>query len=110
VYGLARLAFVGGTLAPIGGHNLLEPVQQGIPVCFGPHVANVREAATMLSDSGAGLAVADAAGLAKTVVEAMRDPRLESRGLAGFRALASHQGGLARSLALLAEVVPSVRA
>jgi 3-deoxy-D-manno-octulosonic-acid transferase len=109
VYGLAKLAFVGGTLASVGGHNLLEPVQQGTPVCFGPHVANVREAANLLSASGAGLAVVDAAGLAMTVAEAMCDPELESRGVAGHRALASHQGGLDRSLALLAEVVPGLR-
>ncbi len=41
LYALANIAFVGGTLAPIGGHNLLEPVWVGTPVLFGPHTENV---------------------------------------------------------------------
>jgi 3-deoxy-D-manno-octulosonic-acid transferase len=40
VYGLGNVAFVGGSFAPIGGHNLLEPAGFGIPVLFGPHTHN----------------------------------------------------------------------
>jgi len=42
VYSLARLAFVGGSLVPAGGHNPLEPAQFGVPIVMGPHYANFR--------------------------------------------------------------------
>lgn len=60
----ARAAFVGGTLAPLGGHNLLEPAAAAVPVQFGPHLDNVRDAAALLEGCGAGTRVADAAALA----------------------------------------------
>jgi 3-deoxy-D-manno-octulosonic-acid transferase len=53
-YPLARAAFVGGSIAPLGGHNVLEPAAFATPVAFGPHVDNVREAATALWERGAG--------------------------------------------------------
>ena len=59
LYGAADLAFVGGTLAPIGGHNILEPPQAGTPVIFGPFTANVREAAQMIIERKLGAQVAD---------------------------------------------------
>ncbi|UCE87398.1 MAG: 3-deoxy-D-manno-octulosonic acid transferase, partial [Deltaproteobacteria bacterium] len=54
VYGRAAVCFVGGSLIPVGGHNLLEPVFAGRPVVFGPHTANQRSAAELLLESGAG--------------------------------------------------------
>ncbi len=44
-YAFSRAAFVGGTLVPIGGHNVMEPALSHVPVCFGPHTQNVGEAA-----------------------------------------------------------------
>ena len=41
-YGFAAAGYVGGTLVPIGGHNLLEPVAAGRPVLFGPHTCESR--------------------------------------------------------------------
>ena len=77
VYAAASVAFVGGTLAPVGGHNLIEPIFAGCPVVFGPHVHNVRVHAELAETSGAGVRVPDAEGLAAAVVDALRDP--ESR-------------------------------
>lgn len=48
VYGLAKGAFIGGSLLPRGGHNPIEPAAVGTPVAFGPHMSNFREVATML--------------------------------------------------------------
>jgi 3-deoxy-D-manno-octulosonic-acid transferase len=48
VYGLADLAFVGGSLVPLGGHNPLEPAIYGVPVLFGPHIEHFRKAAEIL--------------------------------------------------------------
>ena len=53
VYGLAFMAFVGGTLVPVGGHNLLEPPAWGKPVCFGPYTDHCQEIAELLIESGA---------------------------------------------------------
>ena len=54
VYPYATVAFVGGSLVPTGGHNPIEPAAAGVPVCFGPHMANFREiASTFLENDGA---------------------------------------------------------
>src|SRR6185295_17287460 len=70
----ARAAFVGGTLAPMGGHNILEPVASGVPVAFGPHLDNVREGASLLEQIGAGVRLAGADDLTRFWGEALADP------------------------------------
>jgi 3-deoxy-D-manno-octulosonic-acid transferase len=57
LYSIADVAFVGGSLVPVGGHNLLEPAIHGIPVLFGPHVEHFKEEAGILIDSGGGIKV-----------------------------------------------------
>ena len=102
LYARARVAFVGGTLAPVGGHNLLEPARVGCPVVWGPHTANVSESAALLLEAGAGGPVADAAALARAVVEALADPAAAcARGAQGQRVLAAHRFAVERSVALV---------
>ena len=102
LWGRARLAFVGGTLAPVGGHNLLEPVARGVPVMFGPHTENVREAAALLVQNGAGVEVANAQALTRAVLRALAaSEEFRARGERGRAALATHAGASARSLALI---------
>ena len=62
LYAHADVAFVGGTLAPVGGHNVLEPAQAGCPVLFGPHPENARESAALLLAAGARAAGAGCGG------------------------------------------------
>ena len=57
LYALADIAFVGGSLVPIGGHNLLEPASVGVPSVFGPHMANFREIEELVLRYGAGIQV-----------------------------------------------------
>ena len=57
LYALADLAFVGGSLVPTGGHNLLEPASVGVPSVFGPYMANFREIETLVLQYGAGIQV-----------------------------------------------------
>jgi len=59
IYSLADAAFVGGSLVPVGGHNLLEPAIHGVPVLFGPYVDNSKEEAQILIESGGGIQVED---------------------------------------------------
>jgi 3-deoxy-D-manno-octulosonic-acid transferase len=102
LYAHACLAFVGGTLAPVGGHNLLEPARVGRPAVWGPHVAKVRESAQLLAEAGAGEAVADAAALGRALCAALADPGAAAlRGEAGRRALEAHQGATRRSVELI---------
>jgi 3-deoxy-D-manno-octulosonic-acid transferase len=102
VIALARFAFVGGTLAPLGGHNVLEPAHAGRAVLFGPHVEAVREAAALLLACGGGRAVADARTLESAVTEWLRDPaQADACGAAAHRELDRHRGATERSRALV---------
>lgn len=56
-YSCAAVSFVGGTLVPVGGHNLMEPALAGSPVVFGPHTFHTRETARLLKDSGGGFEI-----------------------------------------------------
>ena len=67
LYQLADLAFVGGTLADIGGHNILEPVWAGTPVIYGPSLDNVREAAEYIEAHNYGARLDTAAEMADLV-------------------------------------------
>lgn len=99
----ARAAFVGGTLAPLGGHNVLEPATFGVPVAFGPHLDNVREAAELLRESGGGGQVGDAAELGAFWRAALDDPEAaRARGSAAAREIE-------RRAAVLDEVVELIR-
>ncbi len=106
VIALARFAFVGGTLAPLGGHNVLEPAYAGRAVLFGPHVEAVRDAAALLLACGGGRAVADALALEGAVTEWLRDPaRAGACGAAARRELDRHRGATARSRVLVEGVL-----
>jgi 3-deoxy-D-manno-octulosonic-acid transferase len=102
VYSRAEVAFVGGTLVPVGGHNVLEPVFAGRPVLFGPHTENARQAAEILEAVGAGIRVSDAADLARAMVALLGDPReAQRRGAEGLRALSAHRGSAERAARLI---------
>jgi 3-deoxy-D-manno-octulosonic-acid transferase len=102
VYAAADVAFVGGTLVDVGGHNLLEPVFSGCPVLFGPHTQNVREAARLLEELGAGVRVANAEALGETLRSWLADAEAtRARGDRGRRELAQHRGSAERSVELI---------
>ncbi len=102
LYARAAVAFVGGSLVPVGGHNLLEPILEGQPVLFGPHTENAREAADLALRTGAGRRVADGADLAGAAIEALRDPASwRERAEAGRQALEQHRGTAERSAKLI---------
>src|SRR5262245_36739979 len=102
IYLAATLAFVGGSLVPRGGQNVLEPAAVGCPVLFGPRIDNWRAAADALVRAGGGFLVRDAGDLATHVTRLARDTR--ARALAGARALSvvdANRGALDRTLDLL---------
>ena len=71
LYGAADLAFVGGTMVPIGGHNILEPPQVGTPVLFGPHTDNVSDAAPLALEQNCAAQVSDWRDLERRVQRAL---------------------------------------
>ncbi|MBN2126486.1 MAG: hypothetical protein JW821_19450, partial [Deltaproteobacteria bacterium] len=74
LYGIATVAFVGGSLAPFGGHNLLEPAAFGCPVLFGPHTHNFVLMSELLLETGGGRRVRDGGDLYRAVMEILLDP------------------------------------
>lgn len=105
-YAAATIAFVGGTLVPIGGHNVSEPVHAGTPVLFGPHFANVRKIVQILEADGSGRRVAAGSGLVEAIVEALlEEEATRRRGASGRSALARHRGSVERSRRLVLEVL-----
>jgi 3-deoxy-D-manno-octulosonic-acid transferase len=96
------VAFVGGSLVPIGGHNLLEPAAMGLPVLTGPFTANGREIAQSLLTHGAALQVADASELAGALRRLLADPAERRRmGNIGRQIVESNRGSVARLLGLI---------
>ncbi len=98
-YREAVVAFVGGTLVPVGGHNLLEPAVWGIPVMFGPHTDHCTEVATLLSEAGGGRRVTGVEDLVAFLEEWLGQPEIRYRvGQAARQAVLDNQGALTRSL------------
>ena len=104
LYGIADVVFVGGSLTPLGGHNMLEPALRGKPVLFGPHTHNFREAAGVLVDSGGGRVVRDAHELGGELRRLLADADLRVRlGEAGRDAVAAQHGAVRATLDLIAQ-------
>ena len=101
-YAGADLAFVGGSLVPAGGHNLLEPAALGVPILTGPHNTNSEEIARLLIARGAAEVVRDAAQLGERASALLADPAARARmGAAGRASVDSNRGALGKLLALI---------
>jgi 3-deoxy-D-manno-octulosonic-acid transferase len=86
-YRMASVAFVGGSLTPVGGHNPFEPALLGCAIIHGPHVRNFAEAYARLAGAGAAVRVADEAELAPAVVNVMAPDCAASMAAAGWDAV-----------------------
>jgi 3-deoxy-D-manno-octulosonic-acid transferase len=103
LYSIADVVFVGGSLAPFGGHNMLEPATRAKPVLFGPHTTNFRDAAALLLDSGGARLVHDSRELGEELLRLLSDPDLRARrGEAGHAAVAARHGAVGLTLDLIA--------
>jgi 3-deoxy-D-manno-octulosonic-acid transferase len=101
-YAAADVAFVGGTLVPVGGHNLLEPAVLGLPVLAGPHTHNAAEIAQLLADSGALTIVRSGEELAQAVSSYLDDPaRAAEAGGRGRAAVEQSRGAVDRLVAMI---------
>ena len=96
LYGLSTTAFVGGSLVPKGGQNLLEPAAWGCPVIYGPHTDNFEEARITLESHGGGQKVNNGKDLAEAVNLLFEKPlKREERGRRGRKALEDLAKGVA---------------
>lgn len=93
-------------MVPIGGHNLVEPALTRVPVCFGPHVNNVKEAAEILVDSGGGASITDADGLLRVFREWMDADAARQAGEKAFNAVDSMRGATDRTLREILKYIP----
>ncbi|TAN04670.1 MAG: 3-deoxy-D-manno-octulosonic acid transferase [Rhodanobacteraceae bacterium] len=104
------LAFVAGSLVPIGGHNVLEPAALSRPVVVGPYTFNFEEITRTLIDAGGARRVASAAELGPVVLELLRDPAgLVRMGIAAHAVCARERGAVRRTMVLLGRVVARAR-
>ncbi len=96
-YAAADVAFVGGSLVPVGGHNLLEPAAAAVPVLTGPSIDNAREVAALLTSAGAARIVANAAELGAQLARWLADPAERARvGAIGRQTVEMQRGSVAR--------------
>jgi 3-deoxy-D-manno-octulosonic-acid transferase len=99
IYGLAEVAFVGGSLAPVGGHDILQPLAHGAPVFFGPHMFKQRDSAELALQSGVGFQVKDAEELARGMRELLAAPEKMGKIRAACRQLIERHRGTSRRCA-----------
>ncbi len=106
-YAAGDVAFVGGSLVPIGGHNLLEPAALRLPIVAGPHNFNSADIAKMLVERGAVRIVQDAATLAALVGDLLADPTARTTmGASGRKAVDDNRGAVARLMQFLEPLLP----
>ena len=108
-YVAADVAFVAGSLVPIGGHNLLEPASLGCPVLTGPHNFNSEAVVRLLIEAGAARIVADSRQLGEAVSDLLGDTGLRtSMGATGRDVLDANRGALDRLLKLVDPLLTGV--
>jgi 3-deoxy-D-manno-octulosonic-acid transferase len=101
-YAAADVAFVGGSLVPVGGHNLLEPAALGVPILTGPNNFNSEEIARLLIARGAAEVVRDAAELGARLSALLADPQERERmGAAASASVDGNRGALGKLLTLI---------
>ncbi len=108
-YALGTAAFVGGSLVPLGGQNVLEPAFLGKPVLFGPHTENFREDAERLLAGSGAARVEDPRTLAEHVAAFLSEPtQAEACGKKALAAVEAHKGAVDRTAKWIADTIPGV--
>ena len=102
MYASSDVAFVGGSLEPLGGQNILEPCALGVPVVFGPHMFNFADISRWTIKEGAGKMVADEAELQQVLAELLSNPSLrDDMGTRGVTFIDAHRGALEKNHTLI---------
>ena len=105
-YAASDVAFVAGSLVPVGGHSLLEPAVLGLPMLSGPHTQNAQDVAELFEQSGALRIVRSKEELAQRVADWFDDPaRARADGASGQQAVAQNRGAVNRLVAMVAPLL-----
>lgn len=105
-FGASDMAFVGGSLVPNGGHNLVEPAAWGLPLLSGSSQFNFAEMSRLLVDAGALVLTDTPAQLAEQLAELIQDPELRRRrGQAALTVTENNRGALEKTRALVKRYV-----
>jgi 3-deoxy-D-manno-octulosonic-acid transferase len=106
-YAAGDVAFVGGSLVPIGGHNLLEPAALSLPIVAGPNNFNSADIARLLVEHGAVRIVHDSPQLAAVIGDLLADPTTRTvMGASGRKAVDGNRGAVARLMQFLEPLLP----
>ena len=109
-YAASDVAFVGGSLVPVGGHNMLEPVSLGVPVVVGPHLHNFEELSEALFEVDGARRVRDRQGLESAVSELLSDVGVrEAMAENGSRLIEANRGASQRLLDIIDEMLGASR-
>lgn len=102
MYASSDVAFVGGSLVPLGGQNILEPCALGVPVLFGPYMFNFTDISQWTMQEGAGLMVQSTDDLVEQLGELLADPdQRDEMGRQGLAFIEKHRGALDKNLVLI---------
>jgi len=108
LYALADAVFIGGSLVPSGGHNILEPAVVGKPPVFGPFMENFKDMAARFVESGAGVQVSDAAQLAAAWTTLLEDgPGRKQMAAAARELVERYRGATGKVLTRVAALLES---
>ncbi len=106
LYGVATIVFCGGSLVPLGGHNVLEAAAWGKPVLYGPHMDDFLDAKELLESAGGGLAVQNGDELAETSLELLSHPEKADRmGQKAREAILTNKGAAQRHADVILRVL-----
>jgi 3-deoxy-D-manno-octulosonic-acid transferase len=106
VYRHATVAFIGGSLVPTGGHNPIEPAAVGVPTCFGPHMTNFREIASVFVKNGAAAEVTSAREVAAFARKMIDDAEARrAMGERGRRTVEENRGAAERTARRIVELL-----
>ncbi len=106
-FAAADVVFLGGSLVPVGGHNLLEPAAQGRAVLFGPHVESMEDVAQALIDEKAGWRVAGSVDIIQAASDLFSDPGIRAHAASAAREVVNRRRGATRkTMELLQGILP----
>lgn len=106
IYGIGDIIYIGGSLVPHGGHNLLEPAAHGKPILVGPHMFNFKDSYALLSGRGACDTVYDSDGLTERILYLLRNNAArQTMGQAAWRIIQDNRGAARKSAQYLKELL-----
>lgn len=102
LYSIATVVFVGGSLVPVGGHNILEPALYKKPILFGPYMHNFKEIAEGFKNKKAAIEITNSDEMAKEIINILNNPDIGKKlGEKGFSVIIENKGALEKSVRLI---------